>query len=250
MYKLATSPLTLSEIFKHSWKLYKSSLGPVFIWSLIIAIIHVLPFTFQVVNFYQRDITGHLVFSWLGLFLFLVFLFIQIFFLIILFYSIYSIAKEQKVDFPTLLKVTRRETINLYLAMVIYFIILYISIVLLILPAIFFAILFSMLLPLIVIEHHSVYNSFIRSAQMVWKHWWQTFFALVIPYSITYLVRSLVKFTPWLGKWMFLVDVILLLFLMPYFYSVLLVQFNNLKIIKALSLLAGSDVRRGMSTEK
>jgi hypothetical protein len=234
MYKLATTPLPLSGIFRSGWDLFKSSFWYVFIWFLIIAILRVVPVIYQYVSYYHQDITGHLVFSWKGLVLFLIIVFIESFFVGIGFHSIYSIGKEQRIDLPKSLKVALNKWIPLYVAMLAYFVLINLGILLLLLPSIFLAVLFSMVPPAIVLEPLSIYESFRSSARLVWHHWWETFIVMLIPYSITYLATSMAKFTPWLGKWGYLGDIILLTIALPYFYSMILVQFNNLKTIEAL----------------
>jgi hypothetical protein len=234
MYKLATAPLPISRIYKCGWDLFKSSFWYVFIWFLIIAILRAIPLIYQYVSYYQRDITGHLVFSWKGLVLFLVLIFIETFFIGVGFHSIYSIAKNQKIYLFKTLNVALKKWIPLYVAMLAYFVLVNLGILLLLLPSIFLAVLFSMVPPAILLEPLGIYDSFRSSARLVWHQWWQTFMVMLIPYSITYLATSLAKFTPWLGKWVYVGDIILLAIALPYFYAMVLVQFNNLKIIESL----------------
>ena len=118
---------------------------------------------------------------------------------------------------------------DLFLALLVYFIIINIGFFSFLLPGLFVAVLFSMFFPFIVIDRLSIYASFERSMRIVWGHWWQTFLVLTIPYAVIFFVRRLTKLTTWLGEWIIAGDIILLSFLMPYFFCVLLIQFNNLK---------------------
>jgi hypothetical protein len=236
MYKFESAPLTISGVLKDGWELYKVSLLYVLPLTFIIAIMHVIPFLFNIVGFYHVFTNGRMVFSLWALILYLVILFVEAFFIALLFYIMHSLATEQKTDFPGALKCAVIRLIPLYIALLIYFIFINIGMFLLLLPAIFAAIILSMFLPLIIIERKSIYNSFDSSVRLVWGHWWQTFFILVIPSLVSYLGRNLSQFSAWgmHGHWLLIVDVIILTLIVPYFYAILLVQYNNLKVIKAL----------------
>ena len=233
MYKFLTTPLTISGVYKDAWRLYKTIFWYVLAWSLILAVIHVIPYLFKFVGFYKQEVTGHLTFSWVGLLGFLVLLLADTYFLAVLIYSIYSSATEQKIDNLKAFNLAKSQLLTLYFSLLIYFLAVLVGVVLLIVPAIFIGILFSMVPLYIVIDKLKLYQSFESSVRLVWGAWWQTFFILVIPYALTYFIRSLIKVVPH-HDWPVIVDIVLLTLLMPYFYAVLVIQFNNLKIIKSL----------------
>lgn len=235
MYKFKNVPLTISEILKEGWELYKPSIKPVLFWSFIIAIIHIIPFYLGYIGFYEIKANGGLSFSWTAVLVIGLLLFVESFFTTALFYPIYLIATGQKVTFKSVLDTARSLIFPIYFALLLYFLAVNIGVFLLILPAVFIGILFSMILPFIICERQSVIPAFRSSAKLVWGHWWQTFFALVIPYGGSYLIRNFARFTPWADhRWLLLGDALLLTFFMPYFYTVLLVQYHNLKYIKSL----------------
>ncbi len=235
MYKLKNVPLTISGILKDAWELYKPSLLPLLPWAIIISIIHIVPFLYGFVGFYEVNAKGHLVFSWLALLVYVGLLIVEAYFVSVLLYTGQLIATEQKVNYKIVFGYAKSKIFTLYFSMLLYFLAINIGVFLLILPGIFMAILFSMFLPFIVIERQGIFQSFESSARLVWGFWWQTFFVIIIPYILSYLLRNFIRFTPWADQiWLLLIDAFILSFFIPYFYAILLVQFHNLKFIKSL----------------
>lgn len=234
MYKLESKPLTLSGIYTNGWRLYKATFLKVVIWSLILGLIHIIPYFFGYVGFLHQDITGNFNFSWTGVFTFVVLLVADSYFLAGLFYIIYLSATEQKVNLSSVFRHCVHVLIPLYISALIYFIATSFGLWLFIFPAVFIGILFSMFLPYVVIESQNPYKAFESSMRLVWGNWWQTFFVLVVPYTLFYLLRNFVRITHWAGEWQLLIEAILIAIIIPYFYAVLYIQYNNIKVIKAL----------------
>jgi TRAP-type C4-dicarboxylate transport system permease large subunit len=163
-----------------------------------------------------------------------VLLIVEAFAVAIIFYNMYLSGKEQKVSQKQAFQNALHTFVNMYIGLVAYYFIANIGLYVYIIPGLFFGVLFVMAIPAIVIEKQTVYAAFENSVRLVWGHWWQTFFALAVPYFLLYLLRNFGKFTPWEGEWVLLIDAAVLALLMPYYYAVLLVQYNNIKIIKSL----------------
>lgn len=237
MYKFESVPLTISSILKNAWELYKISIHCVMPWTFIISILHVIPNSYNMVGFYQLRSPHHYpVFSGWALLLYLVLLVIEAYCIGVLFYNLYFLVQEQKLHLGRSLKKAFTQLIPLYIAIVIYFFVVNLSMFLLLLPAVFCAVILAMFIPFILIEKQSIYTAFKSSVRLVWGSWWQTFFVLVVPYLVTYLGRSFVRFS-YLDvsrHWVMIIDTMLLMLSLPYFYSALLIQYNNLKIIKSL----------------
>lgn len=244
MYKLKNVPLTISGILKDAWELYKPSFKFTLPWSIMIAIIHVIPFLYGFVGFYQVNTKGSLSFSWWALLIYVILLIAESFFLAVMFYIMHLIATEQKINYKIVFEVAKSQIFNLYFAMLIYFLAVSFGIFLLVLPGVFAAILFAMFLPFIIVDRQTVIQSFASSARLVWGYWWQSFFVLAVPYIISYLIRNFIRFTPWAGyDWLTMGDAIILAVFVPYFYGILMVQFHNLKIIKSLPAPVGRSER-------
>ncbi len=145
MYRLGTSPLMVSGVFKHGWRLYKSSLPYVLVWSLILALIHEIPDYFKIYGIFL-DLSGHLVFSWVGVMVLLVLMIAEAFFLAVMFYSMFSLAKIQKIDLIGAFVCGEKHLWQLYLTLVIYAVLVHIGVILLLIPALFVGVLFAMIL--------------------------------------------------------------------------------------------------------
>lgn len=235
MYKLKNVPLTISGILKDAGSLYKSSFLRLLPSAVIISIIHIVPFLYGFVGFYEINDKGRLVFSWFALLIYVGLLIVEAYFVGVLLYLAQLIATEQKVNYKVIFGYAKSQIFTLYFAMLLYFLAINIGVFLLVLPGIFLTILFSMFLPFIIIERQGVVQSFESSARLVWGYWWQTLFVIAIPFILSYLLRNFVRFTPWTNQiWLLVIDAFILSFFIPYFYSVLLVQFHNLKLIKSL----------------
>lgn len=230
MFKFEPHPLTISGILKSGWELYKYVFHVVWIWSLIVSIIYIIPPLFGFIGFYHVDDLQHIHFSWVGLLLFISLLFVWTFFITVLFHAIYLMAIDHKTNFKESLKVASNKLLSLYSAMLIYYFAVLVGVAFFLFPGVLIWVLFAMFLPLIVLENQSIYNAFDGSARLVWGNWWQTFIVLIIPALISYAVRNLAQLTTVENYWTLGLDVIIMTIIMPYFYTVLLVQYHNLKL--------------------
>lgn len=237
MYTLKNAPLTISGILKDAWQLYKVSIKYLLVPAFIIAIVHIIPFLYGFIGFYVVNAKGGLSFSWLAMLIYVALLIVESFFIAVLFYTMHLKATEQPIDLKNVFDSAKSQIFTLYFALLIYFVAINIGVFLLIIPGVFAAVLFAMFVPFIVIDRQTVIQSFDSSRRLVWGNWWQTFFVMVIPYVLSYLLRNFAKFTPWTSnKWLLIGDMLILTAFIPYFYGILLVQFHNLKIIKSLPL--------------
>lgn len=234
MFKLETAPLTLSGIYKNGWELYKASIFNVLLWSFILAIIHILPLLYNYVGFYRISPDNSFHFSFVAFFVFLVLLVVESFFIILLLQGMYTTGTEQRVDYPATFSLARILLLNVYAGNIVYFALVNVGMLLFVIPAVFVAVIFVMYLPFLIFDKVSIYNAFSGSARLVWGSWWQTFFALFIPYALLYLVRNIGKVSPNGNQWLYLFDLIMLTIVVPYIYAIIIVQYNNLKIIKSL----------------
>lgn len=117
--------------------------------------------------------------------------------------------------------------------------------------AIFFAGILITVIPSILFENKNCFSTIGRSIKLVWGNWWRTFFAAVLPLILIFLVviaiaamivfpsLSLVKspqaaqLAYWLGA---LIGALLSALSLPLTVSVILVQFNDLKLRRNNSL--------------
>lgn len=66
------------------------------------------------------------------------------------------------------------------------------------------------------------------------KAWWQTFLIVLLPSLLISLLRNFVPYISQSGTLLSLLDLVILTFLIPYLYAVLLLQLKNLEVIATL----------------
>lgn len=230
MFKYQTQPILLRDILRDGWKLYNDSIKYLWIWSFLIALCYIIPTALGYIGIYHIDRFKNFHFSWPGLVIFFVSLFISTYFIIVVLNIINTIATEQKPNFVKSLGFGLSTLPILYLGNIIYYLLIVMGTILFLFPAVFLWILLVMFIPLILFERLGLIDSYVTSAKMVWGSWWQTFIALLIPAAITYLLRNLLRIPGWDVSIVFAIDAIVMTLVMPYFYTVLMVQYNNLKM--------------------
>jgi hypothetical protein len=232
MFTFESHPIYIGKILSSGWDLYKSSLLAICIWSFILALIYVIPPIFGFIGIYHIHIADshQASYSWIGLLVFLILLMVSTYFQAMLLNNMYQRATLNKIDLKSSFQLVSKEIFPLYIAMLAYNIVVSIGIVLLLLPGIYAWVLLSMFFPILIFEGGSVLDSFKKSINMVWGSWWQTFFALLIPAFIAYFLRNLFHYSPLSDYWFFGLNIFTITLIVPYFYAVVLVQYNNLKV--------------------
>lgn len=230
MFKYQTQPILLRDILKDGWTLYNESIKYVWIWSFFIALMYIIPAALGYIGIYHIDSNKNFHFSWPGFFIFFISLFITTYLIVVVLDIINTIGSDQKVSLQKSFSLAFYKLPMLYLANIIYYIVIVIGTILFLFPAVFLWILFVMFIPLMIFENLGVLESYVTSAKMVWGSWWQTFIALLIPSSITYLLRNVLRLPGWDVATVLGIDIVVMTLVMPYFYTVLMVQYNNLKL--------------------
>jgi hypothetical protein len=247
MYKLETKPLIVFGVFKSSWQLYKSVIFYILPITTLLTLAYVIPSYFGYIGLYRREPNNPFTFSTTALVFFLLLLIIEAYLIAVLFYTIYLHATETKIDHLVPYRYAAKILWPFYFVLLIYYAATDIGFAYIFLPAIFIAVLLSMCIPYALLEKQGL-MALVSSARLVWGHWWQTFIALALPFFLIYIARNIIKFTSLMGKWPFVVDTIFLILFSPYYYSVLFVQFMNLKTIRALPEPIKSEPRPDLPT--
>lgn len=233
-----TQPQTISRVLLNSWKLYKLSFKNVWFWSLIVSVVSSIHRMMGYVGIYVLDSENKFYFSWEALVSLAIALFIGSFFVPLILSQINMIATLNESDLKTSIYIVIKKFFPIYAAIIIYNILFFLGVYLYLLPAIFIWILFVMFVPLILFDNVSFVQAFIRSAKMVWGNWWQTFFVFLVPMCLLYLLRDSLHFILKDSIFFAVFDLVILTFVTPYLYSVMLIQFNNLKMKMKFSSLS------------
>ncbi len=238
-------PLPIDDIFKKSWKLYISTIKYVWLWSFLNSMLFLTSDYFEVTTITNLIHWKYFSFGINALLISTVFFLIWSFLRTALMVHMHYFALNRQKNFLKSITTSLKKLIPVTIASIIYEILTVASVFLFILPAIFLGILLFMYLPLIVFEKESIIQSFIKSAKLVYGTWWETFFIMVIPSGAIYLIRELIRryFISHIPLLIFNI-LLLTLFLIPYSYALLLIQFNNLKIKKDLASISSVLKRR------
>lgn len=98
-------------------------------------------------------------------------------------------------------------------------------------PGVFVSILLLFCMPLVILDHCGWMDAIKKSCQLVWGYWWNTFFVMVVPMLISiFLIAVITAIAKNNQILLAVMNVVVMSFFTPFFYAVLLVQFNNLKL--------------------
>lgn len=98
-------------------------------------------------------------------------------------------------------------------------------------PGVFLSILLMFCMPLVVVDNCGWMGAIKKSCQLVWGHWWATFLVVLIPMLISIFLMAVITVIAQNNQLLLTVmNVVVMSFFTPFFYAVLLVQFNNLKL--------------------
>ena len=126
---------------------------------------------------------------------------------------------------------------------VVYFVINVVGFLFFVLPGVFFSVYFCFYFIMILFEQEDVVESFWRSTSLIKDHWWRTLGALIIPVIVLTLILRVMEWFSGL-RLVFLthfpsfekavhghcITVAIMAILMPWFLSVMLCQYQDLKL--------------------
>jgi uncharacterized membrane protein YhdT len=132
--------------------------------------------------------------EYFGLYSFLLSL-ISLFLGLIIVKMVYDIVKNNKVSLSETISLLARKFIFVFIAYILYSLILILGLIALIIPGIFFSVKFVFVIYLILLNNEKIIDSFKKSWQITKGHWWGIFglFAIfMIPISILSIVARII----------------------------------------------------------
>ena len=163
-------------------------------------------------------------------------------------YQIHSIITGKSGDIKTAWHMDKPVYQKFITIKIYYLLLVMVGLVALILPGIYLAVRLSLSVPAALIEDRGIKDSFKRSATLVSHRWWRSFFVLVLPVLLTLWVPLIVVAIPSLfGIYLTLIEKSLLFlpiatFVLPWTYSLLLVYFNDMKLLYEKQAVASSEL--------
>lgn len=229
MFKFATRPIRIPEVFKDSLRLYQASFTQLWYWIVLVSIIG------SISNRLYPIYTSEQGFSFLGLFVFLAVFAISIFIFMIMVHRVYVVGAQQKVTILDSIKLAQKKFLTALAAGVIITILIAASTLALVFPAIYFFVLLVFYFPSIVIDNEGIFSSMKRSAILVNRHWVRTFILFLMPFIASVLFIAILSLIHYQAMWYeTLLDLISRIIFMPYYTATLLVQYNDLKLRQVL----------------
>lgn len=241
MYSLPTRPETIGKVLDHSFKLFKYSFMTVIVLSLIGATILSLP-NLLVPDLGSQDPTIAMQALSQYFQLFIPFLFVGMCLYNAILYRIDATVDNPGTGVGAAMKVGVKKLIPVIVAIILYMIAVMLGMILLIVPGIILMLSLFFYQPLIVLDNEGIIGSLKKSHRLVWGNWWRTAAVFVVPTIIVmviYIALGFVagavgdfsKLTTGTG-WVVVVQALISAVTTPLFYSVILVQLNDLKLRK------------------
>jgi len=225
MFKFADKPQTIFEVLTDSLTIYKQTFLRVWYWAVIIPLLSSLPLFLGL----SVEKTGFTISQFVLMFAIML---IAAFFMTVLLHRIYCLATIENPNISETINLAKNKWPTVFLAMFITTVLSFIGFMFFIVPGIFLSIMFMFYLPLILFDNTGVVDSIKGSFKLVWGSWWFTFAVIFLPTLIFVLVTSIISliFGKNVAYWSAIVDIVLVTVFTPFIQSIILVQFNNLKL--------------------
>ena len=250
-FEFSTQPLSLPTTIGEGFKLFSYTIGKTWQWSFLFHAIGTLP-SFIRLLFGSAPTQKVLTFTMMEIFTFgFVFLFtisVHVFSLVFLTHRIYNLAVSPDSKAIESIKKTQEKWLTTFLASVLFVIAVGIAMSILIMALIqssillgfislgiltFVSILLVFYWPLILFDNESVLDSLKKSYLLVNQHWWETFLVLLPAVIITMILMMFatsIQAPNSIGLILSMMVISSVTALLT--YSFVLVQFNNLKLLK------------------
>ena len=236
MFKYPTKPIEIITVLEAGLGLSRRAFTRVWYWAFLSTLVSTLP---QLDTVFSMPDPNEA--SWISLTLYILFLlgclFVAAFFSGLLMWRINSHTDER--GLPPLIKdieFIKRKWLDIYLGMLIVSISTIVGLVMLIIPGLVIAVYLLFYLPIILLEDKHALTSLRDSLKMVTGFFWRSAGVLLVP---TALIIAFLKFNTWImgsGNQLGLVlgKIVVMSFLLPYFSSVILVYYNDVKLRRKL----------------
>ena len=156
-----------------------------------------------------------------------------------IFYRMGTILFDNDVGNSKALQVGLKKLFPLFIATVLYTVIVAIA-SLLIIPGLFLVISLWFFMPLMLFEQHTIFSAFTKSYRLVQGHWWRTAIIFTFPLFLPFLIgiilqgflETLLTATVHLEQLNWLIQLSYLVIdklLTPLFYAIMLIQYHDLK---------------------
>lgn len=252
MSLLATQPVSIAKILDNSIKLYTAAFPKLIGFFLILAVFYIsLGLLGQAMVSGQSTAPAEAyLLGMMPMLMALIFIFslLSFVFYLAMIYRVDNVANQREDSFIEAMKVGFKKFPSMFLAIIIYIIVVTVGLLLLVVPGIILMLSMAFYLYFIVIDSLGGYAAIKASHSLVWGHWWRTMavfmapgIVLVVLYAGCLMLAGFLgaKDSAFLGG----ISNLLSAFITPYFYTLGYVQFQDLKLRKL-----GADLEARLAT--
>lgn len=247
MFEFSKTKLSIPEIWKVSFYLYKQTIAKV--WYLAFLMMAVLLTSISISTKMRGPVAAvskeagkaaaqvqpanplaHLTVS--GVLINVIGIILALFIMAMILHRIYNLAANPDFKLSSSIQFVLSKYLIILSCMLLIYVIVSAGILLFILPGLFLGILFLFSLLFILFDDAGWLSAIKRSCQLVWGNWWRTFAVFIVPAIVITVIQNVIPFVfgikhVWLN--IFIIALIISV-LKPYLDAVLLVQFNDLKL--------------------
>jgi hypothetical protein len=244
MTLLPDTPLSISQIFMRSARLWKPVFKNVFPLVFIAFIFFILPyFIFPELNSVNMaDRVG----KWFSMgFTLILYWVISIVFYTAIYHHVFKFLQAETEKFWASIWVGIKKFLLISFAVLLAALLTGLGYVALAIPGIYLTVVFAIYLPLLITENLNPFNALKSSIELIWLNWWRTAIIVGIPSFLFMLVNLAIEIYAlrWLtiphplgGEILLFHHIskfILAIFYFPFFVTLVLVQVNDLKLRKS-----------------
>lgn len=230
MVIFANIPLPYNKIWSDAFNIYKKTFSQIWYLAILlgicVSISSALSHAFKTPDGSFSLLRGVLIsFSFLT----------AIYFTNLLLHRIQSIDLQPTVSVKQSALIVLHKFPKLFFALSIVTLLTVLGITLFIIPGIFLTIMLLFTAPLILFDNRGIISGLTDSCVLVWKYWFRTFGIILPVILLNFVINFFINMfnAPSIAV-AFVISVAIGTFYFPFFYSILLVQFNDLKIRRAV----------------
>lgn len=221
-------PLTIKEIWRNSFQLYRRSFSQTWYLGMMIGAVITISL---LVNMIYLD--KGLIFKTASVAISLTITLVVIYLTALMLFRIHSIAKDQTTSLTEAITFINSRYLKIAMAALIVLIFSSLGMLALLLPGIFIFVLFTMVQPLVLFDDEGVIDALKGSYKLVWGSWWHTFTVIFPLILINYWMSFAVQYAVAQHNWYIACSNLLLTVLFyPLFYACIIVIFSDLKLRK------------------
>jgi hypothetical protein len=248
MFKFSTEKLSIVGIWSSAFSLYRQTVGKVWYFVLIMLLIaqsKVAIFGRKITPVVKGAAKGSMPnfdFSLQTALFYLLTFAVSIFVISFVLHRMNHLAEDEKYQVRASTSAVIAKYLTLFSSALLFYIIFGVGLLAFLIPGVILGILFMFNILAILFDDRGWFEALKSSAGLVWGNWWRTFAIFIVPLIIVGLIQmtltyifgiDAVSFEPGPALWIYLlISSLVMSLLQPFLYSLMLVQYKDLKLRK------------------